>query len=75
MSKYKDSLYPDKINDLIDNDGNVNTDKVVASGFTYLTVAPTSDNTSGDIKFVWLEEEPAERFKGYYYLIGDVPTI
>lgn len=71
MSKYKNSLYPDKINDLIDNDGNVNAEKVEASGIAVLKVAPTADNTDGDIKFVQLDEEPAERFNGYYYLIGN----
>lgn len=70
MSKYKNSRYPDKINGLIDNDGNINAEKVEASGIAVLTEAPTADNTDGDIKFVKLDSEPAERFAGYYYLIG-----
>ena len=70
MSKYTNAKYPDKINDLIDNDGHVNTEKVIASGIQVLTEAPTEDNPEKDIKFVYLDEEPAERFNGYYYLIG-----
>ena len=70
MSKYTNAKYPDKINDLIDNDGHVNTEKVIASGIQVLTEAPIADNPEKDIKFVYLEEEPAERFNGYYYLIG-----
>ena len=31
MSKYTNALYPDKINDLVDNDGNINP-SVVSSG-------------------------------------------
>ena len=71
MSKYTNAKYPDKINDLIDNDGHVNTEKVIASGIQVLTEAPVADNPEKDIKFVYLEEEPAERFNGYYYLIGN----
>lgn len=71
MAKYTNALYPDKINDLIDNNGNVNADKVAAKGVEFITTAPTSDNTDGTIKFVKLDEEPAERFNGYYYLIGN----
>ena len=71
MSKYTNAKYPDKINDLIDNDGKVNAEKVVASGIQVLTEAPVADNPEKDIKFVYLDEEPAERFNGYYYLIGN----
>ena len=70
MSKYTNAKYPDKINDLIDNDGKVNAEKVIASGIQVLTEAPTADNPEKDIKFVYLDEEPVERFNGYYYLIG-----
>ena len=34
MSKYTNALYPDKINDLVDNDGNINPS--VISGGTQL---------------------------------------
>lgn len=70
MSKYTNAKYPDKINDLIDNEGNIDAEKVIASGIQVLTEAPTEDNPEKDIKFVYLDEEPAERFNGYYYLIG-----
>ena len=70
MSKYTNAKYPDKINDLIDNEGKIDAEKVVASGIQVLTEAPIEDNPEKDIKFVYLDEEPTERFNGYYYLIG-----
>ena len=74
MAKYTNALYPDKINDLIDNNGNVNVDKVAGKEIAALTVAPTEDNIDGSIKFVCLDEEPAERFNGYVYFINGVIT-
>ena len=74
MSKYTNAKYPDKINDLIDNEGNINAEKVAAGGIEYLTEAPTEDNLDGNLKFVWLQEEPVERFRGYYYFIGENPS-
>ena len=38
-------------------------------GVMYATVAPQSANTSGDLKFVVLSSEPAQRYSGYIYLI------
>ena len=70
MSKYTNAKYPDKINDLIDNEGKIDAEKVIASGIQVLTEAPTQDNPEKDIKFVQLDKEPAKRFNGYYYLIG-----
>lgn len=43
----------------------------VASAMSYLTVAPESDNTSGNLIFVVLDEEPLEYFNGYYYIITE----
>ena len=74
MAKYTEARYPDKINDLIDNNGNVNVEKVAGKEIAALTVAPTEDNIDGTIKFVCLTEEPAERFNGYVYFINGVLT-
>ena len=38
-------------------------------GVMYSTTAPASANTSGDLKFVVLSSEPAQRYGGYIYLI------
>lgn len=45
MAKYTNARYPDKINDLIDNDGNINPEVVPASVFVWNTemVEPISD--------------------------------
>ena len=39
------------------------------NGFLYLTTAPTSANTSLDMKIVVLRSEPAMRYEGYLYII------
>lgn len=41
----------------------------VSDNVTYLTSAPTSDNTSGYLKFVVLSSEPSTRYSGYVYFI------
>ena len=40
-----------------------------ASGVTYLTEAPTEDNPDDDLKFVVLDQEPATKYEGYFYII------
>ena len=40
-----------------------------ASGIQYTTTAPTEDNPDGDLKFVILSEEPAQKYEGYFYII------
>lgn len=37
----------------------------------YLTVAPVADNTSGFLKIVVLDAEPATYYNGYYYIITE----
>ena len=73
MSKYTNAQYPSKANDFIDNDGNLSG--FASDGVKPLTEAPTSDNTSGKIQFVWLESEPEHRYAGYIYLINDYQII
>lgn len=36
---------------------------------SYLTTAPSSDNTSGTLQFVVLDTEPATKYNGYLYII------
>lgn len=40
-----------------------------AKEVAYLTTAPSSNNTSGKLKFVVLSSEPATYYDGYYYII------
>lgn len=40
-------------------------------GVSYLTTAPTSANTAGDLKIVVLSAEPATKYNGYLYLIKE----
>lgn len=40
-------------------------------GVSYLTTAPTSANTAGDLKIVVLSSEPATKYAGYMYLITE----
>lgn len=42
---------------------------VTATGVSYLSSAPASANTDGDLKFVVLSSEPATYYNGYYYII------
>lgn len=42
---------------------------VAADELKYLTTAPTSANTSGNLKFVVLSAEPVTKYDGYVYLI------
>ena len=53
--------------------GNItqNGSPLVISGITYLTTAPSADNTDGDLKFVILDHEPATYYNGYYYIITE----
>lgn len=41
----------------------------VANEISYTTTAPSADNTSGNLKFVVLSSEPAQRYSGYFYII------
>lgn len=43
----------------------------VPSQMSYLTTAPTSANTSGNLIFVVLSSEPATYYDGYYYIITE----
>lgn len=43
----------------------------VAEGLPYLTTAPTEDNTSGKLKVVVLDSEPATKYDGYLYMITE----
>lgn len=44
--------------------------QLVSSGqIPYFTTAPIADNTSGFLKFVVLNTEPATRYNGYLYII------
>lgn len=44
-------------------------DAPTPSGVSYLTTAPSSANTDGDLKFVVLSSEPATKYSGYLYFI------
>ena len=68
MAKYNESHYPDKTNDFIDNNGQL-IGQYDAKAVKPITVAPTADNISGNLKLVVLKEEPETRYKGYLYLI------
>lgn len=39
-------------------------------GVSYLTTAPTADNTNGHLIFVVLEEEPDDYYDGYLYFVA-----
>lgn len=45
--------------------------KAVYESLQYLTTAPTSDNTSGMVKFVFLDTIPAQEYAGYIYFIKE----
>lgn len=45
----------------------------VNEGVPYLTTAPTEDNTSGKLKVVVLDSEPATKYDGYLYMITEAP--
>lgn len=53
--------------------GNIEvTDSISCAGKVisdYITVAPTSANTTGKIQIVVLTSEPATKYSGYIYLI------
>ena len=51
--------------------GDLNTSGVgnFLGGLSYITTAPTSDNTSGGLIIVVLPSEPATKYNGYLYLI------
>lgn len=38
-------------------------------GVSYITTAPSADNTDGDLKFVILSSEPATYYDGYLYIV------
>ena len=38
---------------------------------SYLTTAPSADNTSGNLKIVVLSSEPATKYNGYIYFITE----
>lgn len=40
-------------------------------GVRVLTTAPTSANTNGNFKFVYLTQEPVSKYNGYIYLIKE----
>lgn len=42
-----------------------------ANGVKYVTTAPTSANTEGDLKFVVLASDPATKYSGYIYIITE----
>lgn len=54
-------------------DGYVTWSKLAQStkehGLTYLTTAPTEDNTDGGLKLVVLSEVPENKYDGYLYII------
>ena len=41
------------------------------SEISYLTTAPTADDTSGNLKIVVLSSEPATKYNGYIYFITE----
>lgn len=41
----------------------------VPASVSYLTTAPSSDNTSGKLTFVILNSDPATKYNGYFYII------
>ena len=41
------------------------------SEISYLTTAPSADNTSGNLKIVVLSSEPATKYNGYIYFIAE----
>lgn len=41
------------------------------NGISYVTTAPTGANTNGKLKVVVLSSEPANKYSGYLYFIGD----
>lgn len=45
--------------------------KLLTGSIVFLTTAPTSDNTDGGYKFVYLNSEPETKYNGYVYLIND----
>ena len=42
---------------------------LLTSGIPYLTSAPSSSNTSGNLILVFLANEPATKYNGYLYFI------
>ena len=48
---------------------NINDGIISNTGVAYLTTAPTQANTSGDLKIVLLNAEPANKYAGYIYFI------
>ena len=68
MKQYKNSFFPDKANDFIDNDGNFKGE--VVGKVVPLTEDPLEDNLTTNVKIVSLNEEPGVRYKGYIYAIG-----
>lgn len=68
MKKYKNSQYPDKANDFIDNDGRMVIPDV--DHMDPITEDPMEDNPTDTLKVVSLSEEPAKRYEGYLYAIG-----
>lgn len=54
----------------VNNSGNYAlTTPATPSGVGYLTTAPSSANTDGDLKFVVLSSEPSTKYSGYLYII------
>ena len=62
-------------NGAIVTDGTLETNSSKVVGLTgqlpYLTTAPSADNTSGFLKIVVLDAEPATYYDGYYYIITE----
>lgn len=54
-----------------DHDDRYYTETETNTLLTVLTTAPTEDNTSGLIKAVYLESEPATKYNGYIYMIKE----
>lgn len=43
----------------------------VASQISYITTAPTADNTSGNLIVVVLSSDPVTKYNGYLYIITE----
>ena len=90
MAKYTDARYPEKINDLVDNDGNVN---ITAGGGGYPIEINFADllnenseaqdrlaeylqeiETDGAIIFIKLTTQDKTTLEGYYYVQNSEET-
>lgn len=48
---------------------NIANNIISVAGVSFLTTAPSAANTSGDLKFVVLNSDPATKYNGYIYII------